>query len=444
MRPLPSVCLLLFACGAPGVDGTTSTSETEGGGDGKADRSAVAEAAAERDIVSTDLVLDLTARRGRATLTLARSSAPARLEVGDLRLESVSTPDGDPIAYREITEGRIELDLPGARTAVVFDYAFAQHGRLNGWDATPGFSFLWPAFCANLFPCHTNPADGTTFTLAVAGVPAGKTAIFPEKIETPAPAYQLGITLGAYEYEKLGETEAGTEVGIYFEAPGRDAALSGAANLAGYFGWLEKSVGPYLFGPRVASVSVDWGPGDFGGLEHHPYWHIDDGQMHDPNTHAHEAAHGWFGNGVRIACWEDLVLSEGVVTYLAARAIEAVEGASAGLAQWEAYRTELDDLVAGGEDTPAWVPETCNAIDLTAHPLWSLVTYYRGAFFLRAVENQVGRERFDAALAAFYRKHGGQDDARTQDLLDALARDTGFDPTPLAERWLLQTGLPAE
>jgi aminopeptidase N len=33
----------------------------------------------------------------------------------------------------------------------------------------------------------------------------------------------------------------------------------------------------------------------------------------------HEAAHGWFGDGVRLRCWEDFVLSEGTASHLDAR-----------------------------------------------------------------------------------------------------------------------------
>lgn len=441
-----SLALLLPACQADdaSTQATDATGGTAGAGDpAKPDRTGGANTpAVERDIVSTGLVLDLTARRGRAEIRLARGSAPTRFEIGDLRIEAVSTPDGDPLDFETPEAGVLEVKAPASATTLVIDYLFSKHGHFDGWDATPGFTFLWPYFCSNLFPCHSGPADGTKFTLEVAGVPAGKTAVYPEAIPAAAPSYQIGLTVGDYTYERLGETPAGTEIGVYYAPGGRDTALAGAAQLPGYFGFFEETLGKYLFGPKAASVSVDWGPGDFGGLEHHPLWHIDDGQMGDANTHAHEAAHGWYGGGVRIACWEDFVLSEGTVTYLAARAIEAVDGATAGEAQWTYYRDDLKGMVAAGEDTAAWLPETCNEIRIADHPIWSLVIYYKGAFFLRAVEAEVGREALDCVLGAFYRKHGGAKAARMQDLLDAIEAETGFDPADLAATWLLGTGLP--
>jgi aminopeptidase N len=50
-------------------------------------------------------------------------------------------------------------------------------------------------------------------------------------------------------------------------------------------------------------------------MEHHPYWHVS-GAQRNLLVNAHEAAHGWFGDGVRPRCWEDEVVSEGVADYL--------------------------------------------------------------------------------------------------------------------------------
>src|SRR5213592_1754219 len=108
-------------------------------------------------------------------------------------------------------------------------------------------------------------------------------------------------------------------------------------------------------------------------MEHHPYWHVAKDAMSDEETQAHEAAHGWFGNGVRIRCWEDFVLSEGTVSYLAARALEKVGGAAAGKAVWDSYQLQLDAAVMNG-DTIA-LPDTCNAIDIISDPLWSSIPY---------------------------------------------------------------------
>ena len=60
-------------------------------------------------------------------------------------------------------------------------------------------------------------------------------------------------------------------------------------------------------------------------MEHHPFVHIGSVAIGDEETNVHESAHGWFGDGIRIACWEDFVLSEGTVSATSpARALDVV------------------------------------------------------------------------------------------------------------------------
>lgn len=56
--------------------------------------------------------------------------------------------------------------------------------------------------------------------------------------------------------------------------------MQGGAHLRQVFDWLETTYGEYLFGDEVGSVSVAWGPGAYGGMEHHPYWHVASGADH--------------------------------------------------------------------------------------------------------------------------------------------------------------------
>jgi hypothetical protein len=437
MDPVKLTCSLvlvgLVACG--GGDGG-------GGGPDAGDLADAGAADAEpgdRDILSTALSLDLTARTGEAYIALAAGSPGARFEIGDLDIASVDTAEG-PLGFTA-EGGTLSVDAPAGEVTLHVTYTFADHGMFDGWDPTPGLTFLWPYFCKNLFPCDSRPADGLGFTMAVTGVPGGLMAIYPEIISGDAPSYMPAVTVGDYTYEVIGTTSAGTEVGVYYLPGGQAGALEGASGLAGYFGWMETTIGPYLYGDRVASVSVDWGPGDYGGMEHHPLWHIDDGSMTNRNTHAHEAAHGWFGNGIRIRCWEDFVLSEGVATYLAARAIEEVDGVDAGNIEWQGYLAELEFLVDNGYDTHAWPTDACNSIDIFDHPLWSGIPYYKGAFFMRELELELGRPVMDDLLGSFYAMYSGQA-AGVQDFLDLVQAETGFDPGPLATAWLRGDGIP--
>ncbi len=91
-------------------------------------------------------------------------------------------------------------------------------------------------------------------------------------------------------------------------------------------------------------------------------------------------------------------------------------------------------------DTPAW-PDGCDQIDLLPDKLWSDIPYMKGAFFYRAVEQQIGRPMMDKVLHDFYVAHAGQS-ATMQQLVDSIQTVSGFDAMPLATAWLKNLGHP--
>ncbi|MDI1444014.1 M1 family aminopeptidase [Polyangium sp. 6x1] len=393
----------------------------------------------DRDILSTGLALDVTAMTGEATIELSPADKPgASFEVQGLVVQSVEGVSG-PLEYA-VAEGRLDVGVKESaeNTTLRVKYTFTTQKNFDGYLAE-GLTFLWPRFCGNLFPCKSVPSEGVKFEIALAGVPMGQQAVFPAEIPADAPTYMPALAIGEYTHIELGATKAGTKVGVY-HLPGEEAAATdGTKDLAAVFDWYETTYGSYSFGGEVASVSANWGPGAYGGMEHHPYWHVARDAMNDPEVHAHEAAHGWFGNGVRIACWEDFVLSEGTASYLAARGLEAAAGMAAGEKIWSDYQTRLDDAIQN-EDTVLML-DTCNAIDLITHPLWSNITYMKGAFFYRAVEAQVGRDKLDAAMAKFYGTYKNRA-ARMQDMIDTIQAETGADISVHVNGWLKGLGKP--
>ena len=129
---------------------------------------------------------------------------------------------------------------------------------------------------------------------------------------------------------------------------------------------------------------------------------------------------------MRIACWEDFVLSEGLATYLAARSL-----ASVGVDLWPSYDCALADICADGGGTIA-LPSTCNAIDILNDPLWSGVPYQKGAQFLHEVAGIIGDDELDDVLAAFYVANVGKA-ANMEDLLDAIEAAGGAGNTAAIE-----------
>lgn len=391
-----------------------------------------------RDILSTSLDVDVTTHLATATITLAASdSTGASFEIGDLDISAVRT--AGPLNF-ETHDGTLDVGLPAGETTLTIDYQYADHDMFDGALAS-GVTFTWPYFCGNLFPCHSDPADGTAFALALSGVPDGEAAIFPAEIPADAPPYMLAWAVGDYTRIELGETGDQTSVSVWVLPGEEEAARAGTAHLVDVFDFYETTYGSYRFGEEVGSVSAPWGPGAYGGMEHHPFWHVASDAMGDEEVHAHEAAHGWFGDGVRIRCWEDFVLSEGTASYLAARALTEVAGTATGDAVWESYERRLDSAQASATLKIAW-PEGCGQIDIIQDGLFTDIPYMKGALFYRALAARVGEDELDNALRVFYGTYRGSA-AGMQDLLDVVATETGYDPTECADAWLRSADLPA-
>ena len=393
----------------------------------------------DRDIEHTDLVFDVEHRTAVATLRFGPSENPgASVKVDGLTVQSVEDTAGGHVEW-SLTGTRLDLGVPTSDAAVevVIRYEFPVAPAFQGYwfGATgEGLTYTWPAYCGNLFPCHTLPRDGMTFGIRLEGLAAGDVAVVPEAVTFPGPAYMLSFAHGAFVWHDLGVTEAGTTVGVYYVVGGEQSALEGTARLRDVFNWYEKTLGAYRYGSRVGSVEANWGAGAGGGIEHHPYWQVATTQMADQEIHAHEATHGWYGNAVRMACWEDFVFSEGTVNYLVSRAFREVLGEQAETGLWQTYRQRLDQAAAT-KNFVAW-PEGCNELDMIDSGMGaSLIAYMRGARFYKKVADAVGVAVLDQALASFYQARQGTA-VSMQAMLDHLRETTGFDPTDLAQTWL--------
>lgn len=402
-----------------------------------------------RDILTTQLQLNVSTLEGTATIEVVPSDTGTGLsfEAQGLTISEVTLPDGKALKWvQDPTDKRLDVGLPKDATTVVIHYSFARHaydfdGYMEGGD-----SFIWPNYCGNLFPCHSDPADGMRFSVEITGVPSGELAIAPsELIALDAPSYQLGFTVGPYTRHDLGKTDAGTSVVFYsLPADNPDHIQAGTGSFRAYVDTLEQYFGAYPFGKEVGAKSVRWceeGGCEYAGMEEHPYFDVSDGSVYDPTVYSHEAAHAWFGDGVRLECWgEDLVLSEGTASYLELAIIGLVDGEDAAQADIRYYQEWLADSRASDDDHIVW-PDSCDEVN--TYDIWYAVTYSRGALFWVDVERQVGRTALLEAFASFLEDYLGKT-ASMSDLLDAVQVSTGFDPHPLADIWLRSTDLPSD
>lgn len=458
MRVL-SVILCLAACSAPAA-APVADAKSAAAPDSATDSAPASDTAADsgapdvrqtpppaadlqRDLLHTALQVDLATKTATATVTFAESkSAGASLEVAGLQISEVRDALG-PLQFK-VADGQLDIGvpaLPGPST-VTIAYAFSEQKKFQGLMAA-GSTLVFPYYCGNLFPCHSNPADGMTFALQVAGAPAGQAAVFPAAVAVQVPSYVLAWATAAYQTLELGTTAGGVHLVASHTAAKAAAAKKGTAHLKQLFEWYETTLGPYTLGQEAGPVQVDWGPTAYGGMEHHPRWHVADIALGDETVQAHEIAHGWYGDGVRIACWEDFVLSEGVVSYLEARAAEAVLGAAAADGVWQEYDLRLKAYMAVSTHLQDAWPQSCGQVDLLKSGLFSDLPYMKGAYFFKALQGKIGAPAVDAALKSFYAKRKGTA-AKFAELLAEVKAGSGYDPQACAEAWLRGKTVPAE
>lgn len=392
-----------------------------------------------RDLLHLDLQLDLQSHVGVATWQVAAAPAGGSVsfEVGGLT--DITVESGHE-AQRVGPLLHVRLPPAPGPAKVKLRYGFSEKDSMTGL-MTAGSSVTWPRHCQNLFPCHSAPAEGITFSLAVSGLPNGHVAVLPAEVTQQVPTYDVALAHGDYSYHKVGVAPSGLELGLWLKPNQVDAALAGTKDWPKAVAWLEKTLGPYPLGKKLAAVSVPWGPLAYGGLEMHPIYHVSDLAIGDLAIHSHESVHGWFGVGMRIGCWEDLVLSEGVADYLMVRAMGVVKGAEMQQSMFAAMEKSVASKVGTSKDVVVWRPATCDAIDVEKSGVSGKITYHKGALFLRAVAQQVGFAKVDAALGVFVKANLGQA-KRFGALLDTLEAETGFDPRPLAKTWLEEQGDP--
>ncbi|MBN2381356.1 peptidase M1 [bacterium] len=393
----------------------------------------------QRDILSTTLAIDMSAFKASATISIGTAdSTGCSFEAGGLGITSVRCAQGD-LNY-VIADGNLHVGIPQTEGPfeLIIDYTFSYQDVSEGFMET-GVTLIWPYFCGNLFPCHSEPVDGLRFNLTVNGYDAALQAVYPQAIPTDCPSYQIAWAIGQYSYLNLGSTQDGTEIGLWVLPGDETKALQATTHLVDIFNWYEQVLGPYAYGDKAGSVEVIWGAGSYGGMEHHPYWHIAKGAIGMTDVHTHEAAHGWYGDGIRIRCWEDFVLSEGTVTYLTARVTGQIVGADAEALIWEDYDADLN-YVINHNDGIAW-PDSCGEVDILEDGLFSLVPYLKGAFFYKDVADEIGADRLDQVLSSFFNRYVG-DAALMQDMIDHILAETGFDANELAQSWLRSYGRP--
>jgi leukotriene-A4 hydrolase len=421
-----------------------------------------------------DINVDLTGKQisGSATWQIDNKAKvkTLKLDTYDLTIDSVkvdgATTDYKLDAFVEHLGSRLNIPIGDATSNVVIYYKTGAKATALQWltpQQTLGKKspFLYTQsesiYARSWIPCADGPGIRYTYNARVT-VPKGLMAlmsaenpqqlsdsgIYHFKMEMPVPAYLMALAVGDISFKAIDE-----RTGVYAEPNMLDKVHNEFAETGKMVHAAEQLYGPYRWGRYDILVLPPGFP--IGGMENPRLTFctptVIAGDRSLVNLIAHELAHSWSGNLVTNATWNDFWLNEGFTVYFERRISEAMNDKSYVDMLWELGYQDLEKEVAdlGADNKDTWLH-----IDLTGRdPDDGLtdIAYEKGALLLRLIEENVGREKFDAFLKKYFDEHAFKT-ITTEEFLTYLRNNLLNNDKTLEDKinikaWVYGPGIPA-
>ncbi|WP_420581870.1 M1 family metallopeptidase [Reichenbachiella sp.] len=332
---------------------------------------------------------------------------------------------------------------PSQTTDKVYPFLFTQSQAIlaRSWipiQDSPGIRFTYNAQVSV-------PSDLMALMSASNPIEKNEDGVYNFEMKQAIPAYLMALSVGNIEFSSLGARS-----GVYAEPSVLEKAAAEFEDLEKMISAAEELYGPYRWDRYDIIVLPSSFP--FGGMENPRLTFatptILAGDKSLTSLVAHELAHSWSGNLVTNANWNDFWLNEGFTVYFEYRIMEAVYGRDysemLALLSLQDLKAEIEEMKAAGN-----FKDTSLKLDLTGrNPDDGLtaIAYDKGYFFLRLLEETVGREKWDAFLKDYFTNNSFKtmttkkfiEILQTQ-LFDAYQLD--MEPA-IYEAWIYTPGLP--
>lgn len=393
-----------------------------------------------------------------------------KLDTYDLTIDSVKV-DGAKVehtldAFVEHLGSRLNIPISENSGNVTIYYKTGEKATALQWltpQQTLGkkHPFLYTQsesiYARSWIPCADGPGirytynarvkvPGELMALMSAENPQQKndSGIYRFKMEIPVPAYLMALAVGDISFKAIDE-----RTGVYAEPNMLDRVHNEFAETGKMVHAAEQLYGPYRWGRYDVLVLPPGFP--IGGMENPRLTFctptVIAGDRSLVNLIAHELAHSWSGNLVTNATWNDFWLNEGFTVYFERRISEAMNGKSYVDMLWELGYQDLEKEVAdlGADSKDTWLK-----LDLTGRdPDDGLtdIAYEKGALLLRLIEENVGREKFDAFLKKYFDEHAFKTIHTEQFLAylrsNLLNNDKALEEKINIKAWVYGPGIPA-
>jgi leukotriene A-4 hydrolase/aminopeptidase len=405
-----------------------------------------------------------------AVLTFrAPSEGALDLDTRDLAIEEITDTTGTALAYTlhpaDATLGaRLTVKLPAGTRSIRIRYRTSPDASALQWlepAQTAGgaqpylFSQCQAIHARSVVPVQDTPRLRIRYTAELT-VPRSLRAVMAashlgrsedgdyavERFEMPQPIppYLLAFAVGDLESRDLSpRSRVWAEPAVLeraaWEFAGVEKMIEAAEEMFGPYDWERFDIltmppsFPYggMENPRLTFLTPTLIAGDRSLV----------------NVVAHELAHSWTGNLVTNANAEHFWLNEGFTVYAEVRIIEATEGAEMATLHAAIGRRELDEAIEGFKSRPQMTRLRTHLLGVDPDDTYSQVPYQKGFFFLRTIEQAVGREAFTTWLQSYLRAFRFQA-ITTDDFIAHLEREL---PGTLAKvdgmQWIDGEGVPA-
>ena len=285
-------------------------------------------------------------------------------------------------------------------------------------------------FTRTWIPCQDSPSIRFTYNAKVtvpknllavmsASNPQEKntTGVYQFAMKQPIPSYLVSLAVGDIKFKKIG-----ARTGIYAEPNLLEKAANEFSDLEKMLEATEDLYGAYQWERYDVLVLPPSFP--YGGMENPRLTFatptIIAGDKSLTSLIAHELAHSWSGNLVTNATWNDFWINEGFTVYLEKRIMEKIYGKDyaemLNKLDYEYMVKEISELGSTSAETKLKMNmDGKNADDA----LSTEIAYNKGYFFLRMLEENIGREKFDLFLKNYFKDHAFQS-ITTEELLTYL------------------------
>ncbi|RUO26301.1 aminopeptidase [Aliidiomarina minuta] len=412
--------------------------------------------------------------RGYAEYTLEYLNEEADTFVVDtyqLSIDRVEAKQGDDWQSTDFNLGShdpilgqaLRIQLPQNTGKVRIHYASSPEATGLDWVSAEGTAggehpFLYsqsqPHYARTWIPIQDTPAERLTFTAELrtpaelVGLMGAKNPPNPERTgyyeftaRQPIPSYLMAIAVGDLDFYALNERMA-----IYAEPSILESAVAEFSYTTDMMRVTEEMFGPYAWDRYDQLVLPPSFP--FGGMENPQLAFITPtviaGDQSLVSLIAHELAHSWSGNLVTNASWRDLWLNEGFTSYVENRIMEAVYGEERALMERMLSRQSLDAAVASLDERQQVLHLELQQRD--PETIFTRIPYIKAASFLFFLEEQFGRETFDAFVRQYFEDFAFKslDTKAFESYLYAnlINKHLGKVARHEVEEWLYQPGLP--